>query len=57
MSYDQKCHDLAKAFLSDCDLTGYEAEWRAEELAQQIQALIEGYIYANNLNKPSKPAE
>ena len=42
MSYDQKCFDLAKAFLEDePDL---DNERGAEELAQAIQEVIEAWI-------------
>lgn len=48
MSYDTKCHDLAKEFLSDFAYPTEEGEEAAaKELAQVIQDAIEGWIAAN----------
>ena len=41
MSYDKKCYELAKIFLSDA---GCQEEARIEQLAQDIQTCIEDYI-------------
>lgn len=46
MSYDQRCHDLAKTFLGDVQpkLDAPLEAKLAEKLAQEIQDLIEGFI-------------
>jgi len=41
-SYDQKCHDLAKAFLADH--TDINTEINAHNLALEIQQVIEDEI-------------
>lgn len=45
MTYDQKCHDLAIAFLSDFPaLTAERRAEYADEMAKAIQQTIEEYI-------------
>lgn len=45
MSYDTKCHDLAKAFLSDVKIDYDDIRARLENrLAQEIQTTIENFI-------------
>lgn len=45
MSYDEKCHDLAVAFLSDYYAPGPVADEKAKELAQIIQDAIEDFLF------------
>lgn len=44
MSYDTKCYELAKAFLTDVDTKEWATERHIDQLAQDIQDAIEGYI-------------
>jgi hypothetical protein len=45
MSYDQRCHDLALAFLEDESwLSDAERKAAADTIAQAIQGTIEGEI-------------
>ena len=48
MSYDAKCHTLALAFLSDFQDAAlpHPRAKLADELAQQIQDAVEGFIEA-----------
>lgn len=43
MSYDVKCHDLAKAFLGDRKIAEKDRELFADRLAQEIQDTIEAW--------------
>ena len=43
MSFDQKCYDLAKLFLTDGH-TAVPSETRINELAQAIQDAIEDFL-------------
>ncbi len=44
MSYDQKCYDLAEAFLDDTDTQPLNTEANRCQLAQEIQTVIEDFI-------------
>ncbi len=44
MSYDTKCYELAKVFLTDVDTKEWATERHMTQLAQDIQDTIEGYI-------------
>ena len=44
MSYDKKCHELAVLFLKDNDAEGGFLETASDDLAQQIQDLIESFL-------------
>ena len=46
MSYDEKCYDLAIAFLQDYRLSEDRTKKYAHELAQNIQRTIEDYLEA-----------
>jgi hypothetical protein len=46
MSFDQKCYDLAIAFLEDHYGVGQVPEDKANELAQDIQRSIEDFMGA-----------
>lgn len=43
MSYDPRCEDLARFFLTD---NGITTDANAKELAQEIQDVIESYLQA-----------
>ena len=43
-TFDRKCHALAAAFLSDEKLPAPLLDKAADDLAKQIQDLIEGFI-------------
>jgi len=43
-TYDAKCHALALAFLSDEEKPGPLLDRAADDLAKQIQDVIEGFI-------------
>lgn len=53
MSYDTKCYDLAKAFLSDVPKdklpTKEGHDQAADELAQEIQDAIEDFLIDKDL--------
>jgi hypothetical protein len=54
MSYDTKCFEIARAFLSDYKANSPmgqvpDAEHLAPELAQEIQDLIDGFITEKGL--------
>ena len=44
MSYDTKCHELAALFLKDNGEEGVFLETASDDLAQQIQDLIESFL-------------
>ena len=45
MSYDARCHDLARAFLRDHEpLSDKVRDALADELAQEIQRAIEDFL-------------
>ena len=44
MSFDTKCYDLAKVFLTDTDTREWATERHIVQLAQDIQDTIEDYI-------------
>jgi hypothetical protein len=44
MGYDTKCHELAVTFLTDEKVEGPLLDRTADDLAQQIQDLIESFI-------------
>jgi hypothetical protein len=57
MSYDDKCYDLAEAFLSDEPLAGFNTDARCGKLAQAIQNAIEDFlaIERDNYEPPDVP--
>ena len=44
MTYDAKCHDLARHFLREYDLNDKARDDLADELAQVIQRAVEGFL-------------
>lgn len=53
MAYDQKCYDLAEAFLED--MPHLNTEGRRDALAKEIQETIEGFIALEELSyEPSQ---
>jgi hypothetical protein len=46
MSYDTRCHALAQVFLADVLPPSPTAEKMADELAQEIQDVIESFLAA-----------
>lgn len=54
MSYDQRCHDLALAFLRDCDIDEPDKSRIAEEMAQSIQDAVELHIEFRKLRVTGK---
>ena len=55
MSYDQKCYDLAEAFLSDVQNPVKHED--AHKLAQDIQGVIEDYLDELERAVPEDPPE
>lgn len=55
MSYDQKCYDLAEAFLSDVQNPVKHED--AHKLAQDIQSVIEDYLDELERAEPEAPTE
>lgn len=57
MTYDEKCYELAEAFLSDQPLAGFNTESRRDKLAQEIQRTIEDFIAneRDNYEPPDDP--
>ncbi len=49
MSYDEKCYDLAEAFLSDEP----SLRWNVKNLAQAIQDTIEQWIQQERKDNPN----
>lgn len=54
VSYDQRCHDLALAFLRDCDIDEPDKSRIAEEMAQSIQDAVELHIEFRKLRVTGK---
>lgn len=57
MSYDEKCYELAEAFLADSDPLPICTDRNCEKLAQQIQDTIEAFIShaKDNYEPPDDP--
>jgi hypothetical protein len=57
MSYDEKCYELAEAFLDDPDTQHINTESNREKLAQDIQDAIEQFIMTakDNYEPPDDP--
>jgi hypothetical protein len=56
MTYDQRCYDLGELFLED--VPHLNTKKRRDDLAQTIQAAIEGYIaYEQNNYEPKETGD
>ena len=55
-TYDAKCHALAVAFLSDEEKPGPVLDMAADDLAKQIQDLIEIFIEFDLVELRKDPA-
>jgi len=57
MAYDEKCYELAEAFLSDTDTSRFNSEANCDKLAQAIQTAIEDFIATakDNYEPPDDP--